>query len=281
MKLQEIPMCLILFDEDFNCRGHIAPMDVTDLANSIKEQGLIQPVVVVPLTGPRAIEHPDKKYLLVAGYRRFTAFRINESTAIPAVIREDMADETTARFFNLSENLQRKDLNILQEAKALAKLEALGVTETVAARKLNMGRGWVQVRYMVLRLPEEVQAEIAAGWLSQIQIRDCYTHFKNEGKEACFNVVKEFKDDKLKGRQNTRKKLKKKKKVTAKDYEIKKVRRRDDIFEMQAHIYEVFQGNNVVTRVFAWCAGEITDLEFHGVMKNLAAESDVTYRLPS
>lgn len=277
MQISDIPMSIILFDEEFNCRGPIAPIDVTDLANSIKERGLIQPVVVCPLTGHRLNANPGKQFLLIAGYRRFTAFKVNSETKIPAIIRKDMIDETEARFFNLSENLQRKDLNLLQEARALAKLERLGVSEMEASKKLNVGRGWVQVRYMVLRLPDEVQEEIAAGWMSQKQIRDCYSHFVDSGKEACFNVVKEFKDDKIKGRKGTRKKVKKKK---AKDHSTKKARDRNEIFEMQAHVYEQLGGNSIVTRGFAWCAGEISDLEFHQAMQTFAETLNKHYRLP-
>jgi len=277
MQVDDLAMSDILFDEDFNCRGPIAPMDVVDLSKSIRLNGLIQPVVVCPLTGHRLAEHPGKKYLLIAGYRRYTAFKVNNDDHIPSVIRTDMGDETDARFFNLSENLQRKDLNIIQEARALAKLEKLGVSEDDAAERLNMSRGWIQVRYMVLRLPEVVQAEIAAGWLSQIQIRDVYSHLKTSGKVACFEAVKQFKDDKIKGRKGTRKKVKKSKK---KQLESKKQRERDEIFDLQAHIYEEFGGNNVATRLLAWCAGEITSLDVHLALQGWAKEQDRGYRMP-
>ncbi len=277
MKVYDIPMDEILFDESFNCRGSITPMDVVDLANDIKERGLIQPVAVAPLVGDRAAANPTKKYLLIAGYRRFTAFKVNSDVVIQAIIREDMVDETDARFFNLSENLQRKELNIMQEARALSKLEALGVSEDAAANRLKMSRGWVQVRYMVLRLPEEVQEEIAAGWLNHKQIRDAYSHLKSGGKQACFEAVKQFKDDKLKGRRGTRKKVKKKKEAALQE---KKRRDKNEIFELQNHVYDQFSGNNIVTRVLAWCAGEITTLDVHQALQQFADEEGKVYRLP-
>ena len=277
MQVSDTSMDLILFDEDFNCRGPIAPMDVVDLANSIKEHGLIQPVVVTNLTGHRLAAHPEKKFLLIAGYRRFTAFKVNGDDSIPAILRTDMGDETDARFFNLSENLQRKDLNIIQEARALSKLEKLEVSEDEASKRLGMSRGWVQVRYMVLRLPELVQQEIAAGWLSQKQIRDAYSHLKESGEEACFEIVRGFKDDKIKGRKGTRKKVKKSKK---KQLESKKKRERDEIFELQDHIYKEFGGNNIATRLLAWTAGEITSLDIHTALQVWAKEQDRGYRMP-
>lgn len=277
MQITNIPMSEILFDEAFNCRGKITPMDVVDLAKSIREEGLIQAVSVCPLAGDRAEENPGKKYLLIAGYRRYTAFKINKDDHIPAVIRADITKEEDACFFNLAENLQRTELNIVQEARALKKLEELGVSEKDAGARLKMSRGWVQVRYMVLRLPEVVQEEIAAGWLSQTQIRDAYSHLKESGKEACFEAVKQFKDDKIKGRKGTRKKVKKSKK---KQLETKKRRERDEIFELQEHIYKEFGGNNVCTRILAWCAGEITDLDVHTALKEFAEDQDRGYRAP-
>jgi ParB family chromosome partitioning protein len=278
MQVSDTEMGLILADDDFNCRGTIAKMDVVDLAKNIQLNGLIQPVVVVPLTGQRLIDNPDKQFLLIAGYRRFNAFIVNGETRIPAVHRADMGDEADARIFNLSENLERKDLNIMQEARALSKLESLGISETDAAKRLNMSRGWIQVRYMVLRLPQLVQEEIAAGWLSQKQIRDVYSHLKDSGEEACFEAVKGFKDDKIKGRTGTRKKVKKKSKK--KQLETKKHRTRDEIFELQQHIYDEFGGNNICTRLLAWGAGEIPDLDVHMALQEFAKEQGRGYRFP-
>ena len=277
MQVETLAVNEILFDEDFNCRGHITPMDVVDLAKSIKEHGLIQPVVVTMLTGARLNAHPDKKYLLIAGYRRYTAFRINKDSNIPAIIRTDMGDEADARLFNLSENLQRKELNIPQEAAALAKLYKLGLTETQIAERLGMSRGWVQVRVMVLKLPTVVQAEIAAGWLNQTQIRDVYSHYTNLGEDACYDVVKKFKDDKLKGRKNTRKKVSKKK---DKNPSVKRERTRDDIFELQEHVYGQFRGNSIITRVLAWCAGEISSDELHTSIEDYADSHGLEYSAP-
>lgn len=278
MQVTAIPMTAILYDEEFNCRGPISPMDVVDLAKNISENGLIQPVVVVPIPPARAGAHPDKQYLLIAGYRRYTAFKVNKETTIPAVIRQDVGNEMDARFFNLSENLQRTDLNIMQESRALAKLERLGVTEAQAAEKLNMSRGWVQVRYMVLRLPEVVQQEIAAGWLTQTQIRKVYTEFNDEGELACFERVKEFKDDKIRGRKIVKKR--KTKKAAEADLKKKKHRDRDDIFALQEHVYMQNSGNSVVTRVLAWCAGEINSVDVHATLKEWFEAEGKTYRLP-
>lgn len=284
MQLLDLDLSLILCDENFNCRGQITPMDVVELARDIKANGLTQPVVVRPIDDERKKEYPGKEYLLIAGYRRYTSFMIlakedDKWLKIPAVLREDVADERSARILNLSENLKRKELNIVQESRALLALFNLGMTEAEVMKELGMARGWVQVRFMVLKLPIEVQAEIAAGWLTQIQIRDAYSHYCDGGEKACFAIVREFKDDKLKGRKNTRRKPGQKKNVTH-DLNKKKMRNRDACFAMQAYIYGEFNGNNIATRTLAWAAGEITTLELHEACRDMAKSAGRNYRIP-
>src|SRR5262245_14130389 len=102
-----VPMDQIFSDDDFNCRGRIAPIDVIDLAKSIEEVGLQQPIVVQPYKHPL---NPKILYRIMAGHRRFMAFRVNKSDKIPAFIREGLTD-FEARLLNLTENLKRQDLN--------------------------------------------------------------------------------------------------------------------------------------------------------------------------
>ncbi len=260
MEVKHIPLTDIHYDEAFNCRGAISPMDVVDLSKDIEERGLIQPVVVRPYSDEEETRI-GFKYLLIVGYRRYTAHKILGRETIACVIRTNIGDETSTRLFNLSENLHRKALNVLQEAKALEKLMELGLGEYDTAERLKKSRGWVQIRYMVLKLPVEVQEEIAAGFFTQPQIRDLYTHFKRAGKEACFDIAREFKDDKIKGRKGIRRK------VDKDQAKSKRHRSRVDLFEMQDKIRDEF-GNSIVTRTLAWCAGEITTAEFEASLSN-------------
>ena len=248
MQISTIKLSDIFYDEEFNCRGSITALDVVDLAKDIEKRGLIQPVVVKPY-GKNGYD-----YLLIAGYRRYMAHRVLKRTVIPAIINNSIADETEARLFNLSENLQRKELNIYQEAKAIEKLHSLGLGEFDVADRLTKSRGWVQIRFMVLKLPNELQQEIAAGFFSQTQIRDLYSHFSRKGKDAAFQVARDFKDDKIKGRKGTRRK------VQEDDPSAKRHRTRVEIFDMQDQVRDAY-GNNIVTRALAWCAGEITTEE--------------------
>ena len=133
--------------------------------------------------------------------------------------------EVDARFMNLSENTQRTDLNILQEARALQRLYELGVPEPDVAERLGKSRGWVQIRFILLKLPEEIQEECAAGILTHKQIRDVYTHYRADGKDAAFEIVKKLKDAKLRGGKTIR--AQKKPKPNARRH-----RKRPEIFEM-------------------------------------------------
>ena len=114
---------------------------------------------------------PGCEYRLIVGHRRFravTAFL--KWTEIPAYICEGLSDHE-ARMLNLSENLQRKSLNILEEARAIQNLYPKGATSVrEAARELKQSTRWVQLRVRLLRMPEAIQQKAAAGLLSQANL---------------------------------------------------------------------------------------------------------------
>ncbi|MGQ9754445.1 MAG: ParB/RepB/Spo0J family partition protein [Desulfotomaculales bacterium] len=127
-----------------------------ELAQSIEEHGLVQPVVVRPCgTG----------YELVSGERRWRAYRALGRAFIPAVVRE-MSDEEAAVAV-LIENLQREDLNPLEEALAYQQLmNEFGLTQEEVARRVGKSRAAVANALRLLGLPAEVQELIEAGKIS-------------------------------------------------------------------------------------------------------------------
>jgi len=268
MKVQDIPLTDIHADDTFNCRGVIAPIDVIDLAKDIKERGLIQPVTLAPYDEEKQKE-TGYKYRLLAGFRRFTAFKVNQSARIPSIVRPDMMDEINARYFNLSENIQRKDLNVLQEAQALKVLKDLGVSEVEAADKLGKTRGWIQIRYLLLKLPDPIQKEVAAGFINQTQVRELYTVKLREGEDKCFEAAKQIKEAKQRGRTIS---------VKPKGPQnSKRHRKRGEIFQMMEHIQDSGIGNGLWTRALAWAAGEISDQDFDATLRVYAADNGITY----
>ena len=266
--LVSIPLSEILADDDFNCRGKIVPIDVVDLAKDIQERGLIQPVTVAPYI------EGSYRYRLIAGFRRFSAHLVIQRPEIDAIIREDMIDEKECRFFNLSENLQRTDLTIMQEARALQHLQAVGVGEHDAANRLNKSRGWIQIRYLLLKLPKEVQREVEAGFIKQTQIRELYTLYKNHSIEKLYAAVRKIKDAKIMGREI----------VTVDPDKLspkaKRIRKRPEIFEMMAHVVQ-YADNGLHTRCLAWCAGEINDDELFDSLQEVCENNGDTYYRPT
>ena len=161
-----IPAAAIYFDAAFNCRGEFTLQSVRELADSIAQAGrLICPVAVQPWTATEGFA-----YRLIVGHRRFravTAFL--KWTEIPAYICEGLSDHD-ARMLNVVENLQRKSLNILEEARAIQNLYPKGASVREAARELKQPTKWVHLRVRLLRMPEEVQQKAAAGLLSQTNL---------------------------------------------------------------------------------------------------------------
>ena len=146
LEVTYIPLEEIDDSPEFNCRGKIAPIDVLELAKDITARGLIQPVGVMELDNAQRASS-GKSYRLLAGFRRFMAHKVNEAKEIACII-SDIDNEIDALTYNLAENIQRKDLDILQEAMAIKRLRDLGVPETDAGIKTGMSRGWIQVRFM-------------------------------------------------------------------------------------------------------------------------------------
>ena len=272
IEVKYIPMGEVFADEEFNCRGKIIPRDVVDLASDIKTNGLLQPVVVTPL----AKDHPKRaegyKWQLVAGFRRHMAHKINEAGQIQASIKKGL-DEATARIMNISENIQRKDLNILQEARAIQKLKDLGISQADCGERLNTSRGWAQVRYMLLDLPDPIQQACADGVITTTQIRELHTILNKYGEQACFDAAKTIKEAKVKGKSAVIDPNRKK--TTS-----KRQRKKGEVFQMQEEVHRVLKGNCLATRALAWAAGEITTYDMLDSLREEAAKVGIPYQIP-
>lgn len=128
-----------------------------ELAKSIEQNGIIQPILVRPMT--------DGSYQLIAGERRWRAARMVGLTEVPVTIRE-MTDEE-ATIFALIENLQREDLNPVEEAEGLKSLiETYGFTQEEAADKVGKSRTAVTNTLRLLKLPSPVLNMLSNGKLS-------------------------------------------------------------------------------------------------------------------
>ncbi|MEX1037812.1 MAG: ParB/RepB/Spo0J family partition protein [Acidimicrobiia bacterium] len=137
-------------------RSRFDDESLEELAKSIDELGLLQPVVV---------EEGPKGYTLIAGERRWRAAKRAGLNSIPAVIRERSGDHTLVEA--LVENVQRMDLTPLEEARAYRQLlEEYGMTQDAVASRVGKSRPTISNTLRLLQLPAEVQSYVEDGELS-------------------------------------------------------------------------------------------------------------------
>jgi ParB family chromosome partitioning protein len=140
----------------FQPRKDFAPESLTELADSIREQGIVQPLLV---------RKRDGHFELIAGERRWRAAQLVGLKDVPVIIRE--ADDRTVLELALIENLQRENLNPMEEAQGYSQLMSLfGLTQEEASIKVGKARALVANSLRLLKLPDNVQKLIRDGRLS-------------------------------------------------------------------------------------------------------------------
>jgi len=133
-----------------------------ELAESIKANGIVQPIVVRPSSGGR--------FLLILGERRCRAAKLAGETTIPAIVRQ-VSNEQAAEM-TIVENLQRQDLNCLEQANAFARLSRdFGLTQEQIGQRTGCSRESVSNYMRLLKLPEKVQQYLADGVLGFSEAR--------------------------------------------------------------------------------------------------------------
>lgn len=126
------------------------------LSDSIAEHGVLQPLVVRPV---------DEGYQLIAGERRLRASQMAGLNSVPVVVRR--ATDQQALLLALLENLQREDLNPLEEARAFLRLmDEFGLAQEEVGKAVGKDRSTVSNTMRLLKLPVEIQQDLAAGRLS-------------------------------------------------------------------------------------------------------------------
>jgi ParB family transcriptional regulator, chromosome partitioning protein len=147
-------------------RSHMDPERLQELANSITAQGLIQPIVVRPIGSER--------YEIIAGERRWRAAQLASLRHVPVVVRD--TDDHTALAVALIENIQREDLNPLEEAQALKRLiDEFGLTHQQAADAVGRSRAAVSNLLRLLELPAEIRGLLERGALEMGHARALLT----------------------------------------------------------------------------------------------------------
>lgn len=143
----------------FQPRRNFSPDDLNDLANSIREKGVLQPILVRPVAGEA------NAFEIVAGERRWRAAQLAKLHDVPVVVRE-MSDGESLEIA-IIENVQRADLNAIEEASAYHELmDRFGYTQERLANEIGKSRPHIANTLRLLRLPEAVKAMIRDGRLT-------------------------------------------------------------------------------------------------------------------
>ena len=140
-------------------RKRFAPEDLNDLAESVREKGVLQPILVRPIKGE------PNSYEIVAGERRWRAAQMAKLHEVPVVIRE-MSDSESLEIA-IIENVQRADLNAIEEAAAYYELmERFKFTQEKVAKEVGKSRSHIANTLRLLTLPESVRALVREGKLT-------------------------------------------------------------------------------------------------------------------
>jgi len=160
-KIWHIPISEIEPNQD-QPRKHFDEKALEDLSDSIKEHGVLQPILVV--------EKSDGGYELVAGERRLRASKLIRLATIPAVVKK--MDDQQKLEVALIENIQREDLNPIEEAFSYRRLiDEFGLTQMDVSKKVGKSRPVIANTIRLLELPEEIKQALAVGKIKAGQAR--------------------------------------------------------------------------------------------------------------
>lgn len=162
-----------LRESPFNPRTQYLSDDMSELASSVAEHGVVQPILVRPIN--------DNLFEIIAGHRRTRAAKVAKLAEIPATVRE-MSD-AEARQLQLIENAQRVDLPPLDEAKAYAALLQTGVSIRDLAKTLSRKPSDIAACLTLVHLPQVVQAALASGVLP-VEHAELIGRIPDEGLQA-------------------------------------------------------------------------------------------------
>ncbi len=150
-------------ENPYQTRYHFDGVALQDLAESIRANGVVQPIVVRPVA--------DGRYVLILGERRCRASKLAGKTTIPAMVRK-VSDQQAAEM-TVVENLQRQDLNCMEQATAFAKLSRdFGLTQEQIGQRVGVSRESVSNYMRLLKLPGAVMQYLQEGILGFSEARE-------------------------------------------------------------------------------------------------------------
>ena len=149
-----------------------------ELAQSIRENGVIQPIIVR--------QSPVIGYEILAGERRYRASLLAGLRSIPAVVKQLSDQEMMVQ--SIIENLQRENLNPIEEARAYESLVEKGFTHAEISDKMGKSRPYISNSIRLLSLPEPILSEVETGRLSQAHARSLFLSTNYRRRHFCKEV---------------------------------------------------------------------------------------------
>lgn len=176
MKIVQVPVSMIEANPD-QPRKIFRDEELTELKDSIAEYGVLQPLIVRKAEG--------RKFFLVAGERRLRAATLAGLKTVPVVIKN--FDDRETALVALVENVQRENLNFLEEARAYKKLmEDFGLTQGEIAKRVSKQQSTISNKIRILTLPEDIQTAIIESNMTE---RHARALLKLEGEDERKRVI--------------------------------------------------------------------------------------------
>ena len=152
-----------------------------ELVNSIREKGVIKQIVVRPT---------DRGYELIAGERRLRAAQVLQMEEVPVIVRSDITDANSLEI-SLIENIQRDDLNALEEARAYKRLnEEFNMSQAEIAQRISKSRPHVANVMRILSLPQNIQNALSRGEINEGHTRPLLSLNMSDSQEKLFEEIK-------------------------------------------------------------------------------------------
>ena len=179
MKVVQIPVSMISANPK-QPRKVFKDSELEELTRSVSEYGVLQPLIVKRTEG--------RQFILVAGERRLRAATLAGLKTVPAIIRE--LQDSEAALIALVENVQRENLNFLEEARAYKKLmEDFGLTQGDIARRVSKQQSTISNKIRILSLPEDIQTAIIENNLTERHARALLKLSGQEDRQKVINRV--------------------------------------------------------------------------------------------
>jgi ParB family chromosome partitioning protein len=237
------------------------------MAQSISDNGghplgLMYPLIIQPWT-----KQPGFNYKLLAGFRRMAAVRQLHWTSVPCKVMPDDLSKFEADKINYIENLERKDLNIVEEARGIQKLFPHGESVKEIAHEIRRDTEWVRRRVLLSQMPIEVQKHFESGRLVQSDLNKLTPWVSDPF--TVISIAKRILDSKLKPLEEQRKV--KNELFQARKRNLRHPRRtKAEMSDMISYLWgQKPPISGLHTRILAWCSGSITteelkrDIETH------------------